>query len=124
MTVSVFPSDVNSTAPFFFTTFKPVSWIPSFSASTSLAKYVGIDLTQVQAPLPKGDSEELVGTDKWVAVDAVIMSKKCSLGAFDLKAIQSGVEKESWANMKLWSIGLRMDDATITFGEKESWLQF
>lgn len=90
----------------------------------------------MQPPLPTGDEEELVGTERWCAVDAVIASKKTSLGWFDLKRggaateedalldereSGSGVEEEWWPELGRWRLGVRMEDAEITFGEKESW---
>jgi len=71
---------IKSHTPFFTTIFRPTSYIPTFSCSTALSKYVGLDLGLVQPPLPTGEGPELVGTLQWAKVAAVEWSKKTSLG--------------------------------------------
>ncbi len=55
---------IKSDNPFFTTTFQPISYIPTFPCSTTVSKYVGLDLGIVQPPLPTGEGPELVGTSQ------------------------------------------------------------
>ncbi|KAK0122533.1 hypothetical protein ONS96_009575 [Cadophora gregata f. sp. sojae] len=150
--ISVWPLEVNgssnsrtrSESPFFSATYKPIPYIPSFPLSTKAAKYVGVDLTLVQPPLPDGtDSSktELVGTEQWCEVMPLEWSMKTSLGWWDLKAGKKPGEADAllngngdenvngdetgyenwWPGFGRWRIGLMMEDATIGFPEGKRW---
>ena len=149
--VSVYPLEIigsgtkrtRSGTPFFSAIYKPISYAPSFPLSTAAARYVGLDLTLVQPPLPDGTSsseKELVGTEQWCEVMPLEWSRKTSLGWWDLKA---GVATEEdallggdrstgsggsgtgyenwWPGIGRWRIGLMMEDAVIGFPEGERW---
>ena len=135
----------NDTSQFFSAIFKPIPYIPSISASTSIAKYVGLDLHLVQPPLPSGESAnaELPGTDRWCKIMPFEYSPKTSLGWWDLKqgsATESdpllenseaqspaGAEDTApkhqnwWPGIGRWRIGLIMENAEIEFPEGEYW---
>lgn len=149
--ISVFPLEMSgsgtkrtrSSSPFFSAIYKPISYAPSFPLSTSAAKYVGLDLTLVQPPLPDGTAssqKELVGTQQWCEVMPLEWSRKTSLGWWDLKAGEateedallggdrstgsggSGTGYENWwPGIGRWRIGLMMEDAVIGFPEGERW---
>lgn len=66
LSISVLPH--GSTKPFFTATFRPMSYTPSFPLSTSIAKYIGLDLELVQPPLPEGKGEHESGTQRWCRI--------------------------------------------------------
>jgi hypothetical protein len=154
--ILVFPHDTTSditefrpsSRPFFKGIYKPISYIPSFPSSTTMAKYIGMDMHIVQPQLPegKGSLGELTGTDRWCKVLPLEYNKKTSLGWWDLR--QDGrngaevTEQDSllvnsdsedseeragsnfenwWPGFGRWRIGLKMEDATIYFDEGEHW---
>lgn len=154
--ILVFPYDTTrdttesrpSSQPFFRGIYKPISYIPSFFSSTTMAKYVGIDLHIVQPPLPegKGSLGELPGTDKWCKLCPLEYSRRTSLGWWDLRqdtgtgeevgeqtsllvngnsergCEQVGTGFENWwPGFGRWRIGLKMEDATIYFDEGKHW---
>jgi len=144
MAIKVFPNDKDSTGSatkslIFSATFKPIPYIPAIPSSTSIAKYIGLDLTFVQPPLPQahGVMGELVGTDQWCEVLPVESSSKTSLGWWDLK--QSGAREEEplldqvdqdyeqnshenwWPGSGRWKIGFRMEDSDIVIPEGRHW---
>jgi hypothetical protein len=132
---------IKSHTPFFTTIFRPISYIPTFSCSTALSKYVGLDLGLVQPPLPTGEGPELVGTLQWAKVAAVEWSKKTSLGWFDLSQKKEGADEQDpllgeqhsatedtgvryenfWPGLGRWRIGIKMEEAVIEFPEGEHW---
>lgn len=116
--------------PIFTATYQPVSYLPRFPISTSLAKYVGQDLRLAQPPLPHGgaDAEELVGTDKWCRVLPYQYSSKTSLGWWDLKQTAVSENDEAgnrtanfWPGFGRWRIGMKMEDAILEFPQPEQW---
>ncbi|KAE9368088.1 hypothetical protein N431DRAFT_548320 [Stipitochalara longipes BDJ] len=131
---------IKSPAAFFTTTFKPISYLPSFPCSTSISKYVGLDLGLVQPPLPEGKGPELVGTHQWCKIAPVESSKKSSLGWFDLRQSHEGSGEQEpllrgqersrlkedqyenfWPGLGGWRIGVKMEDAIIDFPEGQHW---
>ena len=152
--IAVYPHDTEnsidesspSTAPFFTATYKPISYLPNFPISTSIAKYVGMDLTILQPPLPEGKGAfgELPGTEKWCEVLPLEYSSKTSLGWWDLKQVgNEATERDAllasgdgerggkggsgyenwWPGIGRWRIGVKMEDATIDFQAGEHWEQ-
>ncbi|TAQ84331.1 hypothetical protein B7494_g7339 [Chlorociboria aeruginascens] len=91
--IAVYPHDTSvleakpTLQPFFKATFKTVPYIPAIPISTTVAKYVRMDLSIVQPPLPsgQGSEDELPGTDQWCSVLPYQYSRKTSLGWWDLK---------------------------------------
>ena len=123
---------VPSKTPFFQVSFRPVPFTPAFPFSARLFNYLGIDATLVQPPLPEGkdaSEKELPGTDRWCAIDPVQSSWKTKVGWFDMRqeTDESGcvaglAEGDNfWPGIGRWHLGLRMEDATIEFGEGRYW---
>jgi hypothetical protein len=113
-----------------------------------MAKYLGMDLHIVQPPLPegKGSLDELPGTDKWCKVLPLEYSKRASLGWWDLRQDvgkeENMTERDSllangdgerggqqvgtgfenwWPGFGRWRMGIKLEDATISFPEGEYW---
>ena len=123
----------------------PIPYLPYFHFSTRIASYVGLDLSLVQPPLPegKGKEGELPGTKRWCKLLPVEYSKRVSLGWWDLRQKdvarkstdggESVVEGEPdlegtysvfenwWPGLRRWTIGMKMEDATIEFGGEVHW---
>ncbi|KAG0649548.1 hypothetical protein D0Z07_3489 [Hyphodiscus hymeniophilus] len=147
--IAVYPNDRNgspsestsSSTPIFSAIYKQMSYLPSFPISTGLAKYVGLDISLVQPPLPegKGSVTELPGTQKWCHSLPLEYSQKTSLGWWDLKQGEADEEEpllerpdglvnegkssyeNFWPGMGRWRIGIMMEDATIEFPEGRYW---
>jgi hypothetical protein len=110
-------------------------YLPSFPMSTGVAKYVGMDLSIVQPPLPegKGSQGELLGTKHWCQCLPLEYSNKISLGWWDLKQGEASEEDDllgrdddraerataGYENLstRRRRVGLKMEDATIEFPE-------
>lgn len=154
--ILVFPHDTTpdvtesrpSSLPFFRGIYKPISYMPSFYSSTTMTKYLGLDLHVVQPPLPEGKSSlgELPGTEGWSKVFPLEYSSRTSLGWWDLRqdipkgeevterdpllgsggdggeGEQAGTGFENWwPGFGRWRIGLKMEDTTLFFDEGEHW---
>lgn len=147
--IAVYPHDTEGSlsesapcpTPFFSAIYKPMPYLPSFPMSTGVAKYVGMDLSIVQPPLPegKGSRDELPGTKQWCQCLPLEYSNKTSLGWWDLK--QDEVSEEDallgrdddrveratvgyenfWPSIGRWRVGLKMEDATIEFPGGKYW---
>jgi hypothetical protein len=148
ISISVYPLQADSSGiesspsetPFFRAKYKDIPHIPSFPASTGWGKYIGLDLSLVQPPLPegKGAAGELPGTKQWCKVLPLERSSRTYLGWWDLKR-QDSAEREPllsgssvdevssegnenwWPGIGRWRIGMKMEDATIVFPEGEHW---
>ncbi|KAI0482577.1 hypothetical protein GGR56DRAFT_670437 [Xylariaceae sp. FL0804] len=71
--------------PLFQAAFRPVRWAPRFPLSSAWLRFVGVDASLVQPPLPRGPgSEELPGTDRWCRVVPSQSTRRCALGWLDL----------------------------------------
>ncbi|KXH35604.1 hypothetical protein CSAL01_02827 [Colletotrichum salicis] len=134
--VKVFPHDTSgdlmesaaSTTPFFQATFKSVPYVPSFPLSLDVLKYVGLDATLVQPPLPEGSGsqDELLGTDRWCSIAPGQSSKKTSLGWFDIRQADEkghiiGEHENFWPGLGRWQIGLKMEDSIVSFPKPKHW---
>jgi hypothetical protein len=131
-------------APFFQASFRPIRFLPSFPFSTDWARFFGVDTTLIHPPLPegRGSLNELPGTDKWCSVKPGQSSRNCALGWFDISQQKSdgqpstgqggagagagGVDDQGaskyenfWPKLGRWQIGIKMDNAVITFGDPE-----
>ena len=138
--------EINSKpTPVFSAVYKPISFLPRFPVSTGIAKYIGMDLSIVQPPLPEGNgaNSELPGTDRWCQLLPLEYSEKTSLGWWDLNqggatetdALLGGADADEdqgneggknhfdnwWPGIGRWRIGLMMEDATIDFPEGKYW---
>jgi hypothetical protein len=115
-----------SEVPFFQTTFKTVPLMPSIPMSTGLYRALGIDTTLVMPPLPQGQPEEIVGTDRWASSSPSMFTWKSHIGWFDMRqggedGAQVGEHENFWPGMKRWVLGVRMDDVAFTFSEGVYW---
>jgi len=157
--INVYPHDTSgditearaAKTPFFSAVFKPSQYIPNFPLSWGFAAYVGIDVTLVQPPLPKGNGSqgELPGTEKWCKILPVQYSYKASIGWWDLKkstaprdsgeelteedgllANRDGTMNDAASHLTFadwspdiarWSLGVKMEDATIVFDVGSHW---
>ncbi|KAK8018927.1 hypothetical protein PG991_008117 [Apiospora marii] len=142
-TVKVYPFDTTGDArepgpapkPFFQTTFSPL--LGGLPFSTDLYRWIGINATLAQPPLPGNPNAphgELAGTDQWRAVVPGQASDRSSLGFFDLdqgagdavgqtgkNAVGDEHFPNFWPGMPRVNLGLRMENAKISFGEPEIW---
>jgi len=157
--IKIYPHDTSgditearaAKTPFFSAVFKPIQYIPHFPISWGIAAYVGLDITLVQPPLPKGNGSqgELPGTEKWCKILPVEYSNKASIGWWDLKkstaprdpgeelteedgllANRDGVtigdsashlSFADWSSGIAWSLGVKMEEATIVFDVGSHW---
>lgn len=130
--VKVFPRDTDGgeaaaePTPLFKASFKTIPFIPSFPMSTSWAKYVGLDLSLVQPPVPQGVSEEIVGTNQWCKSIITQYSSRMHLGWFNISQRDehgdSGALFENfWPGLGQWQLGVKMDNAAIEVPEGEYW---
>ncbi|KAI1366210.1 hypothetical protein F5Y08DRAFT_301551 [Xylaria arbuscula] len=130
---------------FFHATFQPMRWAPSFPLSFSWLKYMGIDASLVQPPLPdgrQGDSsvgEELPGTRQWCQVLPGLSTRRATLGWIDMSQssydvahcsdgqdIKKGGNNETkcanfWPGLRRWNMGILMQNADINFEEGLHW---
>ncbi|KAJ3577232.1 hypothetical protein NPX13_g3339 [Xylaria arbuscula] len=130
---------------FFQATFQPMRWAPSFPLSFSWLKYMGIDASLVQPPLPDGrqrDSsvgEELPGTRQWCQVLPGLSTRRATLGWIDMsqssydvahcsdgRDIKKGGNNEIkcanfWPGLRRWNMGILMQNADINFEEGLHW---
>lgn len=96
--------------------------------TTNLLKYVGIDITLVQPPLPEGNGsqDELPGTEKWCSIVPGQHSRKTSVGWVDMRQTDDqrnalGDHENFWPNLGRWHLGLKMSEADIEFPEGRHW---
>ncbi|KAI0099742.1 hypothetical protein GGR51DRAFT_534962 [Nemania sp. FL0031] len=140
-------SETSASEKYFFqAVFQPMRWVPSFPLSLSWFKYVGIDASLVQPPLPdgrQGDSlagEELVGTNRWCKILPAMQTRKAMLGWMDMAqhgddvadsnngdgSSNSGGSSDAqyehfWPGLRRWNMAIKMENADIEFGEGEYW---
>lgn len=120
-------------------------WAPSFPLSFSWLKYVGIDATLVQPPLPDGRQdnsqagEELIGTDRWCKILPVLSTRKATLGWIDMSqhnsttgdnkdvnssngsSVTDAKYENFWPGLRRWDAAIKMENADISFGEGVYW---
>ncbi|KAK8045632.1 hypothetical protein PG993_005656 [Apiospora rasikravindrae] len=142
-TVKVYPFDTTgdptesgpAPLPFFQTTFSPI--LGGLPFSTDLYEWIGINATLAQPPLPANPDTphgELAGTQQWRAVVPGQASDRSSIGMFDMgqgqgdavgntgkNAVGDEVFPNFWPGMPSLTLGLRMENAKISFGEPEIW---
>ncbi|KAJ3958389.1 hypothetical protein N0V92_005031 [Colletotrichum tropicale] len=129
--IKIFPHDttgdvaeaVADKKSFFRTVYKPVNYLPSFPLTTSLVKFLGVDLTLVQPPLPEGNGNqgELVGTDRWCKFFPTISSSKTEVGWFDMRQEEDAKEANFWPGLGRWRLGMMMKNSDISFGDMQYW---
>lgn len=145
-TVKVYPHDTTgdlhesfpASKPWFQTTFS-LDLLRDIPFTTDVYEWVGINATLAQPPMPYGPDAslgELVGTDFWAATVPGQVSDNASVGLFDLyqpdggdaagnsngtNAVGDEYFENFWPGMPRWTVGLKMDNATISFGASEYW---
>jgi len=140
MHIKVFPHDTASPysaseakpseKPFFQCAIKPISYTPAFPMSTALMKYMGIDMSLVQPPVPAGESElqELAGTERWCKLSGFTQSSthaKLAWADMEQKDEDGDVADEHenyfFPGLRKWNIAVKMADATVFFPTGEHW---
>jgi hypothetical protein len=118
--VSVYPvgSDASSQTvkPFFSVVLSPIRYTPSFPFST---KWLPMNLTMVQPPIPAGQEGYLCGTGTWKACDAVQHSSHAKL--MSVQTSEDVDHKGHWPAVKPWSFGIGLLDATLEVTKPEEW---
>lgn len=139
VTVKVYPYDTTGDVtesypaelPFFQTTFR--SLLGQLPFTTELYDFLGINSTLAQPPLPQGQDSfgALAGTKDWKVTVPAQRSSKTTLGTFDMDQGEGDAVKDGknavgdefypnfWPNMLRYTLGMKMEDATITFSEPE-----
>ncbi|EME41177.1 hypothetical protein DOTSEDRAFT_134901 [Dothistroma septosporum NZE10] len=110
--VTVFPPDragSSSKTPFFSATLTPVSWLPAVPMST---RYLPLDTTLVQPPIPACEEDYLPGTDSWKISRLVASTKRAIVVWMKLNAV--GVQDEYWPQVKPWSLGVFLEKGELT----------
>lgn len=113
--VSVFEPGENVNVPFFSATLTSAKWLPSFPLST---KYLPLDTTLVQPPLPAGDEAMIAGTDTWKVCKLSVWTQRASMMWVDVAA-KTDSDDKAWPDVKPWSMGLCVEDATIDMAEPD-----
>lgn len=116
--VSVFEPGEDVKEPFFSATLTSAKWLPSFPLST---RYFPLDTTLVQPPLPAGDEAMLAGTETWKVCKLSVWTQRASMMWVDV-ATSKNSEDKAWPDVKPWSMGLCVEDATIDMAEPEEFL--
>ncbi|KAK0731016.1 hypothetical protein B0H67DRAFT_596980 [Lasiosphaeris hirsuta] len=137
--VRVFPHDTHtpydasearpSDTPFFQCTIKPMSYVPSFPMTTSLFKYMGVDMALVQPPLPQGETElgELPGTERWAKLAGYIQyAPKASLAWADMSQKgEDGTAPDEYDNffpgLSRWNVAVKLVGGGASFPPAETW---
>ncbi|KAI1083050.1 hypothetical protein F5B20DRAFT_528357 [Whalleya microplaca] len=136
--VKVYPHDATSDPfemqpsekPFLQTAFRPLRWAPAFPLSLSWLKYIGIDSSLVQPPLPEGhgSQNELPGTDRWCKIAPLQSTRRALLGWADLtqrdeegNLITSARQENFWPGLGRWHLAIKLEDANVEFGEGVHW---
>ncbi len=117
-------------SPLFQATFRQIKFTPSFPFSLSWAKYIGLDVSLVQPPLPEGCGlqGELAGTKRWCKILPDQKTKTASLGWIDMSQDNeqgtiagNAVSNNFWPGLGRWQLGVKLEDADVTFGEGIYW---
>ncbi|ORY64302.1 uncharacterized protein BCR38DRAFT_369865 [Pseudomassariella vexata] len=141
-TVKVYPYDTTGNSeeaypaelPFFQTTWK-AQLLDNIPFSTELYKWIGINATLAQPPLPAGNGSygELPGTNHWAATVPGQATDHATLGVFDMdqgagdavaddvNAVGDEYYENFWPGLLRFNLGIKLDNATITFSAPEIW---
>ncbi|KAI0391593.1 hypothetical protein F5Y17DRAFT_440000 [Xylariaceae sp. FL0594] len=145
-TVKVYPYDTTGDVaesapapkPWFQMKFSDtVTGLVNIPFTTDLYKYIGINATLVQPPLPGNTLaayDELPASDHWAATVPGQTSTHTTLGVFDMDQGDGDVEEGQsvnsvgdeyfpnfWPGLPRFNVGLRLADARITFSAPEIW---
>ncbi|KAL7793669.1 hypothetical protein V8C37DRAFT_82986 [Trichoderma ceciliae] len=128
-TIKIYPHDDPSnpdeshpsSVPFFQTTFKPMALVPRFPFATDWADYLGFNTTLVMPPLPSGHGTygELPSTNRWISLPTKQYCSRSTMGWYDVAQPDGGAACGGHENflpwLKRWHVGLKMEDADLTF---------
>ncbi|KAK4541140.1 hypothetical protein LTR36_008214 [Oleoguttula mirabilis] len=126
LTVSVFPSESpaanapETVVPFFHATLKPMNYVPAFPYPTKWTAAL-LSTTFVQPPLPTGEDELMCGTQSWKIFDAVAATPKARIIWVEASGDDAVDRQGHWPDVKPWSIGLWLEDATLDIPAPEEW---
>ncbi|KAI1157469.1 hypothetical protein F5B18DRAFT_173881 [Nemania serpens] len=114
-------------------------WAPSFPLSLSWLKYVGVDTSLVQPPLPDGRQEnsrigeELIGTSRWCKIEPLLSTRKATLGWIDMSQRDPTTAADNidgnrstkyynfWPGLRRWNVAIKMENADVDFREGQYW---
>jgi hypothetical protein len=121
--VQVFPPDTSIEIPFFTATLQPFTWTPSFTFSSKVGPYLGMNTTLTQPPVPaseKEGEEEIAGTNEWLRSYPVMTCKRAQACWVDVQR-QSDDEHVVgwWPKVKPLKIGLWMENSILKIGVSE-----
>ncbi|KAL7947457.1 hypothetical protein V8C42DRAFT_286728 [Trichoderma barbatum] len=135
-TIQIFPHDdpanpdesQPSSRPLFTTTFKPMRLVPRFPFATSWVDHLGFNTTLVMPPLPAGQGSygELPATSRWISLVTKQYCASSSAGWYDIAQPDDGAACGGHKNflpwLGRWQVGLKMEDADLTFEiPEETW---
>ena len=122
---------------FFQCTIRPAKYLPGFPMSTGLFRYLGIDDTLVQPPLPAGnpaaEQGALVGTERWCRLAGYTMSSSSSSLVWadmsqkdgDMDGNRADAPDDGYENffpgLRRWNLALKMADGKLHFPAPETW---
>lgn len=132
VSISVTPLEDGQTPapqPLFAATFTPTTYFPRLPISTSLASYIGLDLTLAQPPLPTQSTPqgELPGTERWCRLMPYEYCPKAEIGWWDLRQGEEGRKggragsEHFWPGAGRWAMGVRMENTEFSFPVGEFW---
>lgn len=102
-------TDTGRREPFFSATFTSVRWCPAFPLST---RYLPLDTTLVQPPLPAGAEAFLPGTDTWKLCRLVASTKRAKL--VWSKVNPAITQSDHWPQVQPWSLGIFLEKGELT----------
>ncbi|PTB62588.1 hypothetical protein BBK36DRAFT_60611 [Trichoderma citrinoviride] len=130
-TIQIFPHDdprnadesQPSATPLFTTTFKPMPLVPRFPFATSWVDHLGFNTTLVMPPLPAGGGTygELPSTSRWISLVTKQFCKRSTVGWYDVRQPEEARESLCGGSgnflpwLGRWQVGLKMEDADLTF---------
>ncbi|KAI9704647.1 MAG: hypothetical protein M1820_005395 [Bogoriella megaspora] len=120
LTISVFPPGTDDSTPFFTATLTPMKWVPPIPNFST--KYLPLSTILAQPPLPSGDEAMLCGTDLWRTFKVNAHAKKARCTWIAVAESTRKDQEAYWPatkDLKPWSIGLWLEDATLDFPAPE-----
>jgi len=127
-----------SAKPFFSMTFAPTLPV-SIPFTTDVFGWLGMQAATLgHPPVPAGQGayDELPGTDFWAHTVFGLKGSRASLGVMDLRqtgdtdevagtgrnAVGDEVFDNFWPGLPRWNAALKLDDATVSFSDPETWV--
>lgn len=146
--VKIYPYDTGSASaaaqetgpseqPFFSMTFKPTLPV-QIPFTTDVFGWLGMQAATLgHPPLPQGKGvyDELAGTDFWAHTVFGLKGSRASVGVMDLKqgnedevgstgrnAVGDENYDNFWPGLPRWNVALKLNNATISFSDPETWV--